>query len=487
MTAIQPYPSENTWWPEVAYPEFRARYATVGRHWPDPSDPLTFVWPQRVAYDIRAGLTKEESLAKHLRDLDIALGIPQPIPPSRRIVGQLRVQGTAFADDQGVVLPIFCHFGEAFSAYVRRPDDVRQQLDVIVVAGYQGIRFWDVLGYYPAWAGREVTPIPFVGRDGRQVTATERYYDQLAAFLRDCQARSLVVQHSRGDLNAFTSSQLEQHCALVGDIQRSVGLQTVAVNEACNEAWQNGVPEPSTLKVMLERIGNPSTLEVSSAADDDYGGETGEAGVEEYTVDLGMDSHVVHGYRGGESEDRIRHIFSLTYEQLAKRGLTGWQGEPAGPGDGVSVGREEHPEALCLMAAMASAMGQGWVYMSGNGVFWNGPLESMTAFREVARMPSLLPADVMTWGAPFHGGSSWAAQRILEASGLRADHRVSADGRFIIVLYGPPGSYRVPVHRSFTGSILTPHTGESHPFSGQAGQSVDVSFERGRIVIGKVD
>jgi hypothetical protein len=34
------------------------------------------------------------------------------------------------------------------------------------------------------------------------------------------------------------------------------------------------------------------------------------------------------------------------------------------------------------------------------------------------------------------------------------------------------------------GEIITPTTGERHAFSGTAGQSVDIAFARGRIIIG---
>lgn len=438
-------------------------------------------------------------------------GGPLPPPPptlptpsaSRRIVGQLRRQGQAFVDDHGCILPMFWHFGEAFSAYVRRPAEVRAELDDIAGTGYQGIRFWDVLGYYDqnrpgedtwsAWAGKDVTPVAFTAFSGRRIETTPQYYDQLAAFLRDCRSRGLAVHHSRGDLNAWTWDQIQQHAALVGDIQRSVGVTTIAINEACNESWQNGVPEPAKLKTILDRINTRSVLSGSSAADDGYGGELPES-VERFTKAIGMDVHIVHGHRGGESINRIGHIHALGYETLPHAGVPGWQGEPAGPGDGVSVGREEHPEALCLMGAMALCTRQGYVGMSGYGVFWKGRMAAMTAYRELARVPALLPPDIMTWPRIIHGGESFSGRgRVLVAhpgSGpgpfYRADHILHDDGRFVCLIYGGPGSYRVPVERSFDAEIITPHTGERFPFVGEAGHELDVAFERGRIIVGRV-
>jgi hypothetical protein len=440
---------------------------------------------------------------------------PQPTPERppiagpighRRVVGQLRRSGQVFLDDAGPVLPVLCHFGEAFSAYVRRPDAVRAELDDILATGYHGIRFWDVLGYYDqnrpgeanrwsAWAGREVTPVAFTAFSGRRIEPTPQYYEQLEAFLRECRDRGLVVQHSRGDLNAWTWDAIQAHASRVGSIQRQVGLDTIAVNEACNEAWQNGVPEPAKLRTIIDRIGNQQVLDGSSAADDQYGGELPES-VRRFTTDIGMGVHIVHGHRGGSSINRIGHIHALGYETLPQAGVPGWQGEPAGPGDGVSVGREEHAEALCLMAAVALCTRQAWVYMSGHGVFWNGPLSSMTAYREVARVPALLPPDIMTWPRIIHGGETFRNRgRVLVAHPggnapgdfYRADHVLHADGRqFVAIVYaGQAGEYQLPVERSFEGEIITPTTGARHPFSGQAGKTVTIACERGRIIVGR--
>lgn len=487
--AEYPYPQEPT--TVKAYRDrVEAEYLAVGRFL-DPADLKCLVHFTRYGYSCRS-MPEPQAANKHIAELHAELNPPPP-PVGRPIVGQLRVQGQAFADDRGLVLPLLCHFGEAFSAYTRRPEDVGRQLDAISAAGYQGIRFWDVLGYYPDWRGREITPITFTGKDGVVVQRHPQYYDQLAAFLRACQARGLVVQHSRGDLNAWTWSQIQQHCALVGDVQRSVGLQTIAFNEACNESWQNGVPEPERLKAMIDLLNTPSVLSGSSAADDGYGGETVEA-VDEFTLAIGMDAHVIHGYRNGTSLDRIRHIYTAGSEALRPRSVVGWQGEPAGPGNGVTVGKEEHPEALCLMAVSSLMTRQGWVYMSGFGVYWNGPIETMPGFYAVPRVREYLPTDLMTWPTLIHGGNTWRGMRVLAASefggfgSYRADHLIHADGRqFLIEIYsGEPGVFTIPVERSFTGEIITPHTGERHPFSGQAGSTVDVSCERGRVVRGRL-
>jgi hypothetical protein len=98
----QPYPDERTWWRtfDIAV---AARYAAVGRVYPDPADHECFVWRGRTAYDIGAGMDPELSQAKHLQELDEALGIT-PTPPIPLPAGRVVADGHSFARDPEEVL-----------------------------------------------------------------------------------------------------------------------------------------------------------------------------------------------------------------------------------------------------------------------------------------------------------------------------------------------------------------------------------------------
>jgi hypothetical protein len=421
---------------------------------------------------------------------------PNPNEPPVGGAGQLEVRGLAFYKDDVPVLPLFCHFGEAFSAFTRRPTEVVEQLRRIKEAGYDGIRFWDILGFYDenrpgdapwvAWKGREVTPFNFIAFSGRLIHRTEAYYDKLYNFLTICKNLGLSVQHSRGDLCGLTEAEVLSHCQRVGDIQRMVGPDVVALNEACNEYWQNlpGILTTKEEKIdfmgrMLAALGSHA-LRALSCGDDNYGGETPEE-----LMLLKRDVAVIHGYRG---ENKIGHIHAVGYDTLPEAGVPGWQGEPTGPGEGVSVDREDHPETLTMMALMAFCTRQAWVYMSGYGVFWDGPIESQPGFYEVAKVRSYIPSNVMEWWKVIHGGESWRNLRVLGVpgvEGVRADQVLDGD-RFIALLHGPAGSYKFPVFRPFEGEIINPATGERHPFSAGQGEQKVVGFERGRLVIGRV-
>lgn len=488
MMANQPYPDEQAWWREVAYPALDAEYKAVGRHWPDETDPLCFVWPQRIAFDVgEKDWTKEFSLAYYLDMLRRQLHPPMP-GPGTDIVGFLKRDKLAYRDQSGkLVLPKVLHAGALFSDFCHGLiDKVRAEMAAAREL-YDGHRFWDHLGYYGvAWRGKEVTPFSFRNREGQQVTPTPDYYGKLRDYYSLCREYGLKVHHSRGDLNALRWPQIEDHLNRVREIQVSAGLDLILLNEACNEAWQNmpaDLPLVPTLKRMCELM-PVGPLRVTSAANDDYGGETLEA-AREYLVDVAYK----HGYRGGATENRLGHIHAFAYHTLVNLGVAGWEGEPAGPADGVTVGREDNVEGLCLMGMQQASFSQGATFMSGAGVFGNSPIYSMPGYRDWPLAIRIVPADVMTFDKIIHGGQTWAGTRIFAVtpeSGLRADQRINTpDGRFIATLYGGIGG-RFYVERNCDVAIYHPVTRQSHTFTLKAGQPWDVSYERGRYIIGQL-
>jgi hypothetical protein len=107
-----------------------------------------------------------------------------------------------------------------------------------------------------------------------------------------------------------------------------------------------------------------------------------------------------------------------------------------GPGAGVSVGRVNDPELLCALTVAALITGQCWTYMSGFGVFWDGPIDSQPGFFEVARLPQFLPQDIASWPIVCHSGVRFRGTRILAVDDpTRADQAIAADGRFAIVIH----------------------------------------------------
>ncbi len=421
---------------------------------------------------LRAAGMAHEAACQRILNAIWAIEHPTPPPARKPIVGQLRIDGVTFKDDHGLVLPVLCHFGEAFSAWVRRPDDVKRQLDVIAGADYHGIRFWDTLGYYSGgWGGREVNAVAFKNDKGVTVPATPGYYDKLQTFLWALNERALVAHHSRGDLNSWGKDSILNHCKSVGKVQREVGLKNIAINEAVNEAQLN-IQDFSAafLDQMVGAVNNPTVIKALS--DPVQNEDT------DILVAYARDVVYVHGFRGGDTDPvgQLRHIHSLRYDGAVKvAGKVGWQGEPAGRGmSGPTLTR---PDTLALCAMQAWCCRQAWVFASRNGVFWDGPIENEPGFREVPRARHWLPADVMAYTEAFHGGTTFVNKRVLKADypdgRLRADHR-KRDKDITITVHAKPGQqWQLPVERAFTGRVIDPIHGPGDEKTWQVGQTFD--------------
>ena len=416
---------------------------------------------------------------------------PPPDPPTGGIPGgRLRLSGTFF-DDRGPVLPLMCHYGEAFSAYTRRPDAVRAELDRIARAGYDGIRFWDNLGWYTYWNGRAVTWRDFHNQDGALVLKTVDYYPRLEAFLLECKARGLRVAHSRGDCQDHPHAETVAHADRVLAIYRRIGLEVCALFEGNNEDWQNGDYGPTGLRAIVAEADRAGIITATSAP------QAGEerADLERYTFG---DLYYVHGYRGGTATDRLRHIFSLGYHFPTRR--NGWQGEPIGPGS--SVNTTEDVEELGLLAGMAWLARQAWTYMSGPGVKWTSPIAAAPGFAVLDQirldLADLEVADVGTWPTLVHGGRSAAALVAADgyhdpASGAnpngpnRIDQAIASDGRVVAVIHGNGGGVRRVRNRSGRAldvTVITPGATGHAVGRVAAGGAFSVNYRVGRLLVG---
>jgi hypothetical protein len=303
------------------------------------------------------------------------------------------------------VLPLCRHFGEAFSAFTRRPADVERQLAAIKEAGYDCIRFWDHLGEYSAaWHNKEVTPWSWTNGDGRVVPATPEYFAKADAFVHAAERAGLALDHSGGDFGRerahFPVPQIVAMREQWAQIYDRRGWHMLALGEAVNEAWQNGGFGPAELLQITEPFRSRGAMVGLSAP----------PGSSEQPADLNAFSHgasvyIVHGYRLGDANTRLQHIFEVPYsEQVEKR--LGWQTEPTGPGPGVTIGSVDDVEELGLLAAQAWMARQAWTMMSSCGVFWTCALETEPGHHAVPRMRHILAsfsADVMDWPLLTHG------------------------------------------------------------------------------------
>jgi hypothetical protein len=470
--------------------------------------------------------------------IPIALMVRVPLPPPQLVEplpwrGQLRKarDDLGFQDAAGAwQLPLCAHFGEAFSAFVHgktvgtvgsssalRGFDVVEQLRRIKAAGYDCIRGWAILGYYDqnrpdqstwkAWAGREVTPFAFTAYSGRSIPATPDYYERLEQFIAAVKAAGLTLFDSRGDMVGQPASKIRQHTDQAAAIYDRVGREVLALAEACNECWQNGGFTPKELLDIVAPYKARGALTIHSTA------ERAEEPEDIATISNGASIYTVHGLRVGPPTQLLEHIFSLGYFQprdhdsatgkfyVAPVQRLGIQGEPAGPGSGVSVGQVNDRELLALMAATSLMSRQWWVYMSGYGVFWDGPIDSQPGFYAVPRIRRAIvdfAPEVMSWGL-YHGGLAGAALR--SPTGYEGDpgntngparifNAVSPDRRrFVAVIEGGHGVKQAqntldcPVRLDVIG-VNDDETLSRHTFTLQPRESMPFDYRVGRLLLG---
>jgi hypothetical protein len=340
---------------------------------------------------------------------------PIPVPPPGGgtgipVAGPVRILGEVFSDDNGAFLPIGCHFGEAFSAWCRgQQAEVRQQVRTIRAAGYDHIRVWLNLGFYDsAWHGREVAFTRFRNKSGHWVEATPNYSDHRIAFNQMLLEQDIRGLFSRGDCNSIAESEIQHHLLEERRVL-SHHPQVVFGTECANEKWQNFPPaiaenEPKARQMMEAAFGGTGWLLQNSCPP----GSGEEASAFAHMVQGWFPSANVHGTRNfRDMEFVLRHFFNYGYERYPA-GYTGKKyalesTEPGGPGQGVSVGNTSELWKIMAMHAATLIGRTGTVYMSGFGVFWDGPIESQVGFWEVPQLRALFQSNAFL-GQALHGG-----------------------------------------------------------------------------------
>ena len=453
----------------------------------------------------------------HLLALIAAVVIGSPARPQARAsetqapwVGRLQIRDGAFVDGTGTpVLPLCAHFGEAFSAWIRRPADVDAQLQAIKRAGYDCIRFWDHLGEYSeAWRGKEVTPFRWRNSEGHQIEPTPAYYDKLQQFLALLKRHRLAAHHSRGDLGRSTAAvpieRVVEHSRLVAQLYDRVGWEVLALYEGNNEDFQNGNFGPTGLLRIVEPIKTRGALVASSCPA--HCAEDKET-IRKYSH--GFSVRYYHGQREGTAADRFERAFTAGYDRPADVPRLAWDGEPIGPnadaGPGVTVNHTEDVEEIGLLHAITFfGRRAGATYMSQHGVFWNGPIHEQPGFKVTPRMRAALRAfapDVMRWTL-LHGARREAVLRSpggyhgdpsVAQGAARIDQAVSPDRRRVVALvYGGRPPARVRNHLGCTArlSVVTPLDSEDiHVETIRLERDADheLEYRVGRMILGECD
>lgn len=409
----QPYPDEIEWWEKVFDVEAAKRYAAALQPYPNPRSAR---WSNRTAYDICGGLTKEASMAKHLRELEDELGLtpqPQPGQPTNRpLVGPLRIEHKLFRDDTGYRRVLFNSWFPALRILRDSPTEFGRQLNAIAAANYQGTRlFLAVGGWVDYWDGREVAPIRFEKGifegnhlrpkpSGVVIEAWPDYDDLLRTLLRAYKARKLRVHLACGDMQIIcpdANQELDLHRRFARICAEEGGLEVVAFAGDTNEYPLNryGGDSPQSIEQMgrIVQVWEQAIPGILTA----QGAGLSEEPDKLYEASTYGDVCISHTTRS-PFELCLKRTLGLVYWEGNYRFFPKpfWQGEPAGPGDD-SYQRVDDPASLTALYAMHALTGQASNQFSGPSVRAKVPLESVWGFRELPAILSQLPEDIATW------------------------------------------------------------------------------------------
>ena len=416
-------------------------YASDKNFAPGPVDALGWVrWSSDYRIARAAGLSHKSAWSKVEREILSIWGTLPIGPHPDPIVGQLGIGDSQWRDANGPRIPVFCHAGDLIGqALVFGLDRVLPVLDQIAAVGYHGLRSWinvEAPDGSPAARFWSSKPAPRWSIDGRTAGAVE--------IFRAGAERGLKWHVSSGGFEGLSRTKQRRLFSALADCIDAVGAEHFALVGAVNEGRDttNGNDaEPDHLASLVKIVSDrhPSILTKLTA----YTGTEDRVVIERYTPASQRFTYI-HGYRGGRANDKIRHIFSWTYEDALRN--VGWQGEPFGVGRLVSAidgSNELDAGVMQLAAAMAAISRQVWTFMSGPGVIlFDEPFDSMPGFSETPAFLKRLPQDVASWPIHGHSGKSQRGRRIHTADeeyegNWRADYSIAVDGRFVEVSYGP--------------------------------------------------
>jgi len=392
------------------------------------------------------------------------------IPGKSVIQGQLRIDSAGYVDDVGRVLPIGIHIGDLFSKFVRDRAHAQNLCSQASAAGYPLIHFWmnlGTLGDY--WSGRECGP-----------GYTDNFWGELGALGDLLDSYGLKGGYNLGDYKLWSGDHISFFSQL-GDHLSQRSMNTAAYVFGGNEAWQTGADSVDEIKDALNAFrAHCATVICTTTAPPSESAED----IAEW---CSGDFYAIHGYRDAEDHDRIRHIFSVPWEGHPPDAY-GWQDEPTGPGDGVSVkashcynGRDVDANHMCALAVQSLMCNQGFNYFCEDGVKSDGDITRWAGFHEVAKVIGFVPVDIMGWPGPLHFGGSQSHNRVfspLAENTLRFDHRLAHDGRIFGIFYGDEGSLSAKCERACTLDFLEMDGTVTETRSFTEGQTLTLSFRR---------
>jgi hypothetical protein len=214
-------------------------------------------------------------------------------------------------------------------------------------------------------------------------------------------------------MNSMSHSAITGHQKQIRQIADKYPVVSMAYALA-NEKWQNfpediAKDENWAVSCMTAAWGSSPFITINSCPPGS--GESAEEFVK--MINGFFACNAVHGTRNfGDMEFVMRRFFNYGYERYPEHYHGKRYGqfslEPGGPGQGVTVGNTSETWKIVGMH-LATLIGRSAIeYMSGRGVYWDGPIEEQPGFYEVGKLKSIFVPNSFQFSA-YHGnrGEAW--------------------------------------------------------------------------------
>jgi hypothetical protein len=417
--------------------------------------------------------------------------------------GVVRVKDHCLADDNGPFLGLGVSY---FTALWRcKNDRARLDGDLAFLArnGFRYFRMLSMVGYHPAWQGREIAPVTFNNRTGKEVKAWPDYWKQL----RELIDRAFDQHGLRTQITIFADAQLMPEKEMRIQHMRKLLAEVVAGREAkimmievANEAWQNGFPDAegvADLRAFAEYLAARTTIPIAITSNHD-GPKLGKSSAfEALYADSAADIATWHFSRDRRADAGWKPVYDC-WDWAERAGFPPVSSnEPVGPGSSVNTERE--PIRLVAAAAFAFvAKLPMFVFHCEAGVFGKSTFEETPAIDQFGPLLRLLPADLPNWQrndgksplSPFIAFANGEPNRYWPELDESTDGCVRNIGsrngkRFVCLPIGiKPGGLQVEARQALRFSAFDPLTGESlHAATMRAGERLTLAPGRGALVL----
>lgn len=375
------------------------------------------------------------------------------------ITGQFGVRDGSFSDASGVRCASMLHAGNLLGEWLRDEDKAKRLLDLCVTHGYHGTRWWtrcrgDWWKRNDIEWGQEITP---------------HYWERMRGLIEAHRERGLVFHTGAGDLRFIGESAEDEYirgmAALANDYPESF-LLFEYVNEARDTDDEDSPYDALRDMAVFKSLTQGRILTALSA----YTGHEDKFRFGQWTAP-DMAFVIVHPLRDGRWWDKIRHLFSLPYEDRTR---DKWYiSEPWGVGPRVSAMTESMKAELTrsvygLAAWMVAMSGGVWTdFYSPGVILGNERFEDYPQFGIAPIMAARAEAFAREHGLRLsqlrltHGNPSRDnVLKIVSGHEARIDQAIDdAKGVCLATVYGPEG-VSAKSDGGYTWTWVNPETGE---------------------------